>query len=72
MKWHKISDGDYPVAGRNVIVCMRMFDGYTENGCFIAYISTGKYGDKYWCNRDFDGAFVSDTDRWAYIDLPKS
>lgn len=70
MKWHKISDGDYPERHRAVLVCLKMFNEYTDDGCFVASLRENKYGEKYWYDCDVGEIFISATDRWTYIDLP--
>lgn len=70
MKWHKISDGDYPERHKPVLVCMKLLDGYTCDGCFVASMRTYKKGKEYWYDVDVGNITMLFTDRWAYIDLP--
>lgn len=67
MKWHKISDGDYPEIGRYVLVAWTCDDGeYNENYTRMAKLER----DFMWNDDGYVKWDVEPTDRWAYIDLP--
>lgn len=70
MKWHKISDGDYPKFFKDVLVAFSCLDGtYSEMGCMVAVPIETRDGIKKWITNT-DTIVMSDSDRWAYIDLP--
>lgn len=69
MKWHKISDGDYPELGKGVLVAFLHPRGvYGLMGCEVAIIGRDNVNDV-WCTNNATIA-VKPSDRWAYIDLP--
>lgn len=70
MKWHKISDGDYPNEGECVLVAhaelIRGVYKYYYCDCQIAQF----YEHGAWVHMDKTHRYCESTDRWAYIDLP--
>lgn len=70
MKWHKISDDDYPDIRKPVLVSMRTFSGYTADLCLVVSMQTNKDGKKYWYDCGIGEIFIRPNDRWSYIDLP--
>lgn len=70
MKWHKISDSDYPEMYRAVLVCSKLFGKYADGGCFVSPLRENTYGEKYWYDYSIGKIFISSSDRWTYIDLP--
>ena len=69
MKWYKVSE-KLPPIGKLVLVAMpNYFDQYSED-----FVSIMKYNEN-GCWKYYDGGTeymgASDTDRWAYIELPE-
>lgn len=69
MKWYKTNEGLPPI-GKFVFVAMsNYFDQYNE--CFVYVMEYD--GNRRW--KYYDGGTeyvgISDTDRWAYIELPE-
>lgn len=69
MKWHKISDGDYPKINECVLVAFERGGGtYDELGCEVAIFDIVNDGTRWFtANSRF---IVSPSDRWTYIDPP--
>lgn len=70
MKWHKISDGDYPKRFKRLLVCRHGFRTRNLIDCFVASMRTNEFGEEYWHDLNIGNIIISDDDRWAYIDLP--
>lgn len=69
MKWHKISDGDYPKFGKDVLVAFLHPCGvYDLMGCEVAIIGRNDVDDVWYTSNATIA--VKPSDRWAYIDLP--
>lgn len=67
MKWHKISDDDFPQEFKCVLVAYwNMECQYDEEATMLCY----RRGDKWICRSD-DCLFIDTADRWAYIELPE-
>lgn len=69
MKWHKISKELPPINKPVFVAMLNYFDQYNEDFVYVM-----KYdGNRRW--EYYDGGTeyirVSDTDRWAYIELPE-
>lgn len=70
MKWHKISDGDYPERTTAVVVALMNYNGeYHWYDCTTAMLDANRIGEVCWFMTDTTIS-VSPTDRWTYIDLP--
>lgn len=66
MKWHKISDGDYPEIGRYVLVAWAYDNGeYNESYTRMAKLER----DFTWNDDGYVKWGTELTDCWAYIDL---
>lgn len=70
MKWHKISDGDYPEIGRYVLIAST-FNNEARSKYFYTVAWIERMGDNRYMWVRTEGHYsVFSTDRWAYIDLP--
>lgn len=69
MKWHKVSE-EFPPIGKSVLIAMpNYYDQYSEDFVYVMkYNGNGRW-EYYENGTEYIG--VSDTDRWAYIELPE-
>ena len=68
MKWYKASES-LPKSGEDVLVAWFDDEGYSAD-CLVAAIFTKFEGQPMWLHT-YGNKRVKNTDRWAYIELPK-
>lgn len=69
MKWYKVNE-KFPPIKKPVFVAMPdYFDQYNENFVYIMEYNGNGYWEYYDGGTEYIG--VSNTDRWAYIELPE-
>lgn len=69
MKWYKVSEKSPPIKKPVLVAMPNYFDQYSKDFVYVMkYSGNG-------CWEYYDGGteyvWVSDTDRWAYIELPE-
>ena len=72
MKWNKVSE-KLPLIEKPVFVAMPNYlNQYNENFVYVMKYNGNGYWE-YWecCDGGTEYVGVSDTDRWAYIELPE-
>lgn len=70
MKWYKVAHDNLPKENKFVLVSFLYDSMRTEDTCVIARLSENYYGDAVW-NDGVNFYQLTDTDRWAYIELPE-